>query len=78
VLAYDRDAAGKIVLIGRIYGQGDDVAFTKEIAARPGGGLRVTVCVGSAADGRCGSDEPAGSFRQREYAWDGGKFALIK
>jgi hypothetical protein len=72
-LAYDRDALGNIVLIGRIYGAVDDVDFTTEIAPRPEGGLKVRVCVGG-----CGSDPPLSNYRNREYAWDGSKFAIVK
>jgi len=73
VVAYDRDASGQIVLIGRIYGHFDDVDFTRDMAARPEGGLKVNVCVGG-----CGSDPDPGKYQDREYAWDGTKFIRIK
>jgi len=73
VVAYDRDANGHIVLLGRVYGQVDDVEYTRDMAARPDGGLKVTVCVGG-----CGSDPPANNYQDREYAWDGTTFARIK
>src|SRR5262249_2677416 len=68
VVAYDRDSTGRIVLLGRIFGQVDDVVYAREIAARPEGGVRVRACVGDCV----GIPTPAPNrFEDREYAWDG-------
>ncbi|HEY2946989.1 MAG TPA: hypothetical protein VGJ53_01105 [Micromonosporaceae bacterium] len=78
VLAYDRDTAGRIQLVGKVVGtvgprgrQGVDIMQVHRIAAAPEG--RVNVDVGEYFT--CCGDNPDSSQHQwRTYGWDGTRF----
>ena len=78
VLAYDRDAAGSVYLVGKVVGtvgprgrQGIDIMRVHGIAAAPEG--QVNVDVGEYFT--CCGDNPDSSQHQwRTYGWDGNRF----
>lgn len=81
VLAYDRDNAGRIYLVGKVVGsagpngrQGIDIQRVHRIAAAAGGRLNVDVgdyftC--------CGDNPDSAQHQWRSYGWDGTRFVQV-
>lgn len=73
VVAFDRDAAGNVVVLGTIVAD-SQYFIVRDIKARDGGGIVAGVTDFIAC---CGSNPDDERHQQREYGWDGTKFRQL-
>ncbi|WP_238012031.1 hypothetical protein KZZ52_52455 [Dactylosporangium sp. AC04546] len=73
VLAFDRDAAGNIVMLGVVVPE-NHRANIRDITARDGGGIIADISDFVAC---CGQSPDEERHQDREYGWDGTKFKQV-
>ncbi|MGK5672315.1 hypothetical protein ACSNOB_05655 [Micromonospora sp. URMC 106] len=69
VVAFDRDADGRVATLGQVVATTADMPAIVDIDARPRGGVTATV-----ADSRTATDRQR---QERQYAWDGERYGQV-
>jgi len=74
VVAFDRDAEGRIVTLGRVVGHTDTITYLFDVEGASDGTLRVEV---GDRDVCCGEDPRTAEHQWRRYAFDGTAFHQV-